>query len=110
MTLKEVASMIAEIGVPYAYYQFPEGTGQEPPFVCFYYPYDSDMYADNSNYKNIKHLIIEVYTDNKDFALEATVEAVLRAHYLTWTKDEDHIDSERLFEVVYETDIVITEG
>ena len=37
MTRQEVAQMIAEMGIPYAYYQFPHGTEQAPPFVCFFY-------------------------------------------------------------------------
>ena len=33
MSYEDIATMIESIGLPYAYYQFPEGTGQEPPFV-----------------------------------------------------------------------------
>lgn len=109
MTTTQIASMIASIGVPYAYYQFPEGTEQPTPFVCFYYPDEPDFYADDSNYTNIKHLVIEVYTDNKDFELEATVEGALRASGMSWAKSETPIESERMFEVIYETDVVITE-
>ena len=37
MTYKEVATMVGSIGVPFAYYQFPEGTAQDCPFICFFY-------------------------------------------------------------------------
>ena len=109
MTYKEVTAMIAEINVPYAYYEFTKDTAVEPPFVCFYYPESDDMYADDSNYQKIEHLTIEVYTDQKDFALEATTESVLRSHGLTWARSETRIDSERMFEVIYDMEIVITE-
>lgn len=109
MTTREVAAMIAEIGIPYAYYQFPEGTEQATPFACFFYSGDNDFKADNSNYQKIEHLIIEVYTDNKDFALEATVESVLASHEMVWTRDEEWIESERMVEVVFEMDVVMTE-
>lgn len=109
MTTKQVANMIASIGVPYAYYQFPEGTGQATPFVCFFFSTDNDVKADNSNYQKIEHLIIELYTDNKDFSLEATVEGVLRANDMVWTRSEEYIDAERMVMVVYEMDVVITE-
>lgn len=109
MTYKQIAQMVAEIGVPYAYYEFTKDTAVAPPFVCFFYPIDSDMYADGENYTNIKHLTIEVYTDAKDFALEKTVENVLRSHGFTWTRSETRIDTERMYEVIYETDVVITE-
>ena len=108
MTTKDVATMVAAIGVPYAYYQFPEGTAQATPFVCFFFSGDNDMKADDSNYQKIEHLIIELYTDNKDFELEATVESTLSSYGMVWTRDEEWIESERMLEVVYEMDVVIT--
>lgn len=108
MTTQEVATMVAEIGIPSAYYQFPDNTEQTTPFVCFFYSGDNDFKADDSNYQKIEHLIIELYTDNKDFALEQTVESVLASHGMVWTRDEEWIESERMLEVVYEMDVVIT--
>lgn len=110
MTTKEVAAMVEEIGVPYAYYQFPEDTGQETPFICFFYSYNNDVKADNRNYQKIERLIIELYTDNKDFDLEHAVETVLASHGLVWSREEEWIESERMLEVVYEMDVVITSG
>lgn len=109
MTYIQIAAMVAEIGVPYAYYEFTKDTAVAPPFVCFFYPDDSDMYADDSNYQKITHLTIEVYTEQKDFAIEATVENVLRSHGLTWVRSETRVDTERMYEVIYDTDVVITE-
>lgn len=108
MTTQEVAAMVAEIGIPSAYYQFPDNTGQATPFVCFFYSGDNDFKADDSNYQKIEHLIIELYTDDKDFTLEQTVESVLASHGMVWTRDEEWIESERMLEVVYEMDVVIT--
>lgn len=110
MTTQEVAAMIAEIQIPYAYYQFPEGTEQPTPFACFFYSGDNDMKADDANYQKIEHLIIEIYTDNKDFELEATVEGILASHGMVWSRDEEWIESERMLEVIYEMDVVITEA
>lgn len=109
MTTNEVAAMVAEIGVPYAYYQFPEGTGRETPFICFFYSYNNDVKADNSNYQKIERLIIELYTDNKDFDLERRVESVLASHDMVWSREEEWIESERMLEVVFEMDVIITE-
>ena len=109
MTYTEISTMISSIGVPYAYYQFPKGTDTAPPFVCFFYSQDNDFKADNANYQKIEHLIIELYTDNKDFTLEATVESVLGQNGLVWMKQEEWIDTERMLEVVYETEVIITE-
>ena len=108
MTTQEIATMVADFKIPYAYYQFPEGTGQATPFVCFFFSGDNDVKADDSNYQKVEHLIIEVYTDNKDFNLEATVESVLASYEMVWSRDEEWIESERMLEVIYEMDVVIT--
>ena len=107
MTYKEISQMIAEVGVPYAYYQFQEGTGQEPPFICFYYPNNNDFVADGENYVKVVQLVIELYTDNKDFSLEATLEAVLIEHDLVFTREETYIDSERMYLETYYTEVII---
>lgn len=108
MTYQQVATMVASIGVPYAYYQFPEGTAVAPPFVCFYFEGSDDLYADDKNYQKIRPLTIELYTDNKDFSLEATVEDILSSNGLTYTRNESWIDSEKMNMVAYLTDVIIT--
>ena len=106
MTYEEVGKMISDIGYPNAYYQFDD-TGQEPPFICFYYSGDNDAKADNSNYRKIENLVIELYTREKDFDAEAAVEAALSGSGLVWSRNEVYIDSEKLYQVVYETNVVI---
>lgn len=109
MTYQEIAELLASVGIPTAYYQFPEDTGQEPPFICFYYGPSADMYADDSNYQKIDNLSIELYTDNKDFDLEKRLETVLKGADLTWTREETYIDTERMYEVIYSVEVIIKE-
>ena len=109
MTHTEVATMIASIGLPYAYYEFPDDTEQEPPFVVFYYPQSDDLYADNQNYVGITQLNIELYTDEKDFDLESTVESVLAGSGLTYTTMESRIDTERMWQILYQMEVIINE-
>ena len=101
--------MIAGIGLPYAYYQFPEGTDQACPFICFYFTNSNDLAADDTNYQKIRPLSIELYTDNKDFTTEAAVETVLNNNGLVYAREETYLDSERMYMVTYTTEIVITE-
>lgn len=108
MTRTEIANILEGLGLPVAYYAFPE-TGQAPPFICYFYSAGNDFLAENTNYQKIDHLVIELYTDNKDFALEASVEEALNNAGLVYARSETYIDSERLYEVVFETDVVITE-
>ena len=107
MTYKEIAQLIDGIGYPYAYYQFEQETAKEPPFICFYYPGRDDMLADDSNYAQITELVIELYTDNKDFAAEAAVESALEAAEIVYEKDETYIDSERMYMITYTTEVLI---
>lgn len=109
MTYQEIATLIESIGVPFAYYAFEEGTAVEPPFVCFYYSENNDLAADNTNYGKIEHLIIELYTDQKDFTLEKQVETALNTAGLVYTRDETYLSSERMYMEVFGADVCITE-
>lgn len=107
MTKTEVAQMIAEVGVPYAYYQFTNDTAQPCPFICFYLADSDDMSADDKNYVKVRRLIVELYTDNKDFETEDTVETVLNEHGLFYSKSEVYIDTERMYEVIFESEVIL---
>lgn len=107
MTYQEVNDMIASIGLPYAYYQFPNNTQQAPPFLCFFYEDSDDVYADDKNYQRITELAVEFYSDVKDFATESLIEQTLTAAGLTYTKGEQFLDSEHMHMTVYEMEVLI---
>lgn len=107
MTYKEIASMIESIGLPFAYYQFSEDTAEAPPFVVFFYSQTADQYADDLNYQRIEQLNIELYTSEKDFELEARIEKLLSDHGLTYYREENYLDSEKMYQIAYETEVII---
>lgn len=107
MTYKQIATMIAGIGLPNAYYVFPKDTEQAPPFICFYFPGSDDLYADDTNYSKIRPLIVELYTANKDFATEATVEAALNANGLVFSRTEIYLSDEQMYLITYNTEVCI---
>ena len=108
MTYKELNLMIAGFGLPYAYNEFPQGTEQAPPFICFLLDDASDdLMADNENYQAIRPLTIELYTDNKDFEKEATIETALKTAGLAFTRSEVYITGERMYQINYNTEVVI---
>ena len=109
MTYKEISTLVSSIGLPYAYYQFPDDTPQEPPFICFYYDDSTDLAADNVNYQRIRRMYLELYTATKDFTTENTVETTLIEAGIYFTREEEYLDSERMFMVVYEFEVVVTE-
>lgn len=109
MTYKEISELVASVGVPYAYYQFPNDTPQQPPFICFLYEDSGDLAADNVNYQRIRRVSLELYTQAKDFALENTVETALNNAGLYYSRSEQYLDSERMNMVIYEFEVVVTE-
>lgn len=109
MTRINVADMIKSIGLPYSYYQFPEGTAQKLPFVVFFFSGSDDLYADQENYQKISTLNIELYTAQKDFAQDAAIEKILNDNGLTYYKEESYIDSEKMWQTAYECDVILNE-
>lgn len=107
MTLLEIAEMIAEIGLPFRYRQFEDESGQQPPFICYLFTGNTPEPADNTNIAKIETLAIELYTDNKDFATEASVEAVLDAHEMVYDREEAWLDDERMQMTTYTMEVLI---
>lgn len=107
MTYEQIATMVAEMGYANAYFQFDHDRAMPTPFICFYYPGIDDVYADDANYQRIAELIIELYTNAKDFDAEATVENKLREYGLSYNKTEEYIEDEKMYEVIYEMEVII---
>lgn len=107
MTRIEVNEMVKSIGIPSAYYQFKDESIAPPPFLCFYFEASDDFIADGINYAKIDNLVVELYTDEKDFALEATVEAALTGAGLAYQRNEDYIGDQRLYMTTYTMEVFI---
>jgi len=98
--------MLEEVGLPLAYDHFAEGESPEPPFLVFLYPGTDNLFADDTVYQKINELNIELYTDAKDPETETQIENILIAHALLYEKSEVWIESEKMYEVLYQTQII----
>ena len=105
MTHQEVLEMMDEMKLPYVYHHFVEGESPDPPFLVFLYPNSDNFAADGMVYFKVNRLNIELYTDLKDVELEETVEAVLDKHGIFYEKSEVWIESENLYEVLYQMEV-----
>ena len=76
-----------------------------PPFALFLSPGENTFGADNLMYHSFKQLDIELYTDRKSPEAEERLEDVLRQHNIYYTKTESWIESEKLYEVLYEMEV-----
>ena len=107
MTFQEINTMISNIGLNYAYYQWPIDEAPDLPYILFYYPERKDFLADGMNYQHITALNIELYTKNKDFDKEALVESVLETNGIIYGKEEQYIAEEKMYEVLYTMEVCI---
>lgn len=105
MELHEITSMLAGLGIPLAYHHFAEGESPAPPFLLYLSPGSDNFSADGRVYLKVTQLDVELYTDLKDPELEERLEAVLDAAGLFYNKTESYIDSEKLYEVLYEMEV-----
>ena len=105
MKHEEVLKMMEEMKLPFAYDHFVEGESPEPPFLVFLYPKAANFAADGIAYFKITQLDIELYTDLKNPELEETIEAVLLKYGIFYGKSETWIESEKLYEVLYEMEV-----
>lgn len=114
MTREDVYQLLSGVApdVPVAYRMFldtPESPAPAPPFVCYFYPGSDDLFADDENYQGIADLSVELYTDNKDFLLEAAFEKALRAAGLAWDKEETYLSDQRMYMTTWTTQVVLNE-
>ncbi len=107
MTIEEVAEMIKETGLPTRYEQYPNKQVPPLPYTVYYFPNSNNFGADDETYIKITALNIELYTATKSPKDEIRVEQVLRNHGIYWNKTEAFIESEHMYETLYEMEIII---
>lgn len=109
MTHNEIVEKLEETNLPLAYDHFAEGDSPDPPFLVFLFPSSDNFSADGQVYQKIDVLHVELYTDRKQPDVEAKVEAVLDRHGFFYNKTETWIPEERLYEVLYSTEVARTD-
>lgn len=105
MTVEQLAAMLQETGIPFAYDHFAEGESPEPPFICYLLPGSDNFAADGQVYFKINEVHIELYTDKKDVSVEKQVEDALDDQGIFYNKSEVWISEERLYEVLYSFEV-----
>jgi hypothetical protein len=109
VTLIEFKQLLERTGYPVAYFQFKatESTpAPDPPFIVYYTPSTDNFKADNISYLNITNITVELYTNYKDLATEQKLESLFKANGLAWDADEVFIESEQLFQRIYDIGVI----
>lgn len=104
MTLEELYTMLKATGYPVAYSHF-NGT-PSIPFITYLTPGTENFHADNKVYTKINNADIELYTNKKDLQAESKLENLLDQNNIPWDVTETWIDSEKLFQRIYEVRLI----
>lgn len=107
MTFREVADLLASTGLPTVYRAWRESEVPPLPYICYYYPSMAPETADDTHHAQIYSLNVELYTKNKDFYTESNVENVLLNAGMVFTKEEDYLSDENMYEVLYMMEVII---
>lgn len=105
ISLEQLALILQSTGLPVAYSHFVQSENEplpQPPFITYLVAYSSNFGADNSVYYQIRNIAIELYTDTKNEEIEHIVEQVLNENELFYQSTESYIESEQLFQKIYE--------
>lgn len=100
--MEELIAIMTKSGLPFAYDHFAEGESPDPPFICYLLPGSDNFAADGKVYFKINEVHLELYTDTKDLSVEQKLEDLLDEHGIFYEKSETWIDSEKLYEILYQ--------
>lgn len=109
MNLVELKRILESVNIPVTYSHWtatPETPVPPPPYICYLVDGNENFKADNKVYHKITDANIELYTIRKDQALEAILEQALDDHEIPYDSDEAFIDSEKLFQKIYEVRLI----
>lgn len=109
MTQQELYQALKSLGVPVAYSHFMESTGKpipDPPYIVYLSTTSQDFQADNRNFYPVRTFQVELYTAKKDLAAEKILEDKLNELELPYTATEIYLESESMFQRVYEIQIM----
>lgn len=104
MNLTELNEILNQTGFPVAYSHF--SGMQSAPFICYMVEGNPNFIADNKVYHKISDVRIELYTSIKDLAAETVLESLLDSLEVPYLQDETYIESEKLFQKIYEVRLI----
>lgn len=109
MTLNDIYTILKATDYPVAYSHFtssPNNPLPSPPYITYLSAYSSNFKADNKVYHKIDNLQIELYTNKKDLTAEKKLEDLLDTNDIAYDSTETWIDSEKLFQKIYEVRLI----
>lgn len=103
MTIQQMEVLLNGSGIRFVYHSWK--TPPKLPYGVFLAPFSNNFSADGVVYQAMSRYQIELYTAKKDPASEAAIERVLADAGLFWEKMETYIDTEKMFQILYECEV-----
>lgn len=103
MTYADLEQLLAPVGIPFTLHHWEKPPVM--PYGVYFDDYTENFEADNSAYAVFTHFNIELYTRQRDPALEARLEGILDKAELYWDKDSVYVDSLRAYKTTYEIEV-----
>ena len=100
MTLTELYQLLKQSGIPVTYSHYEEGAAPELPYICYLEVGTSNFFSEDTVYKKVIDVDIELYFERKDLALEERLEQLLNG--IPWNATEVYINDEKLYQKTYE--------
>ena len=106
ITLTDAVHAIQSTGTPVVSVRWPKGTTKTPPYVCWLLGPTDNAYGDNKVLTVIGRYDFELYADQRNLALERSIEAAFDAAGIAWAKSGAYVEAEDLVETIYSTDLI----
>lgn len=101
-TIDELCAAIESVGLPWAQMSFERGEDVQPPFIVLIPTTGNTSGANDLVWINSAEYDVELYTQRRDYLLEADVAAALESAGCFWTSGGYwHLKDEHLFEAVF---------
>ena len=108
MTWEQIEKMLEEMGIPFKYHHFTQKEMEDVslPILVWIVPGTDNFFADGQTYHKIKELDIELYTDEKNWALEEKLEGILDKYGIPWQQTaSEWLETEKMWESLYEMEV-----
>lgn len=103
MTYEELLDILRPIGIPWAYHHL--NGKQAPPYGVYLDVDDDPFHADDITYTYFREMRLEVYSLERDPALDKRVRDALDAAGISYDVDYTWVESEDLYETIFEIEV-----
>ena len=101
MTIDDVCTALDALGIPWANTKFKEG-GTEPPFIILAATEESEVFADDLNWQGEMGYTIYLVTEDREYALEKRVKAMLSDLEIAYSFGVGQFDDEDVIQAYFQ--------